>query len=104
MIPSLREWHHTYGPQGLVVVGDHFPEFDYEADLARLQDAVERLDVPYAVAQDNDGKTWYAYGVRYWPTLVLIDKNGDIRYRHIGEGGYSETEAAIKALLAEPYP
>lgn len=63
-----------------------------------------RLNVPYAVAQDNDGRTWAAYGVRYWPTLVLIDKRGDVRYQHIGEGRYAETEAAIKALLAEPYP
>ncbi len=104
MIPSVREWHNTYGSQGLVVIGNHFPEFDYEGDLNNLKDAVARLNVPYAVAQDNDGQTWSAYNVRYWPTMVLIDKQGDIRYQHIGEGRYDETEAAIKALLAETYP
>ena len=102
MIPSVREWHKTYGPQGLVVIGNHFPEFSYEADLDNLKDAVQRLDVPYAVAQDNDGRTWDAYRVRYWPTMFLIDKQGNIRYQHIGEGRYAETEAAIRALLAEP--
>ncbi len=102
MIPSLREWHKTYGPQGLVVIGNHYPEFRYEADLNNLKDAVRRLDLPYPVAQDNDGRTWDAYGVRYWPTLFLIDKRGNIRYQHIGEGRYAETEAAIRALLAEP--
>ncbi len=59
------------------------------------------LDIPYAVAQDNKGVAWRAYNNRFWPTLYLIDKNGHLRYTHIGEGRYQETEAAIKALLAE---
>jgi len=63
-----------------------------------------RLDVPYAVAQDNDGKMSRAYRNRYWPTLYLIDKWGQMRYVHIGEGAYEETEQAIQALLAETYP
>ena len=104
MIPSVREWHTTYGPQGLVVIGNHYPEFDDEADLTNLKAAVARLDVPYAVAQDNDGATWSAFGVRHWPTMFLIDKQGHIRYQHIGEGRYAETEAAIQSLLAEAYP
>jgi hypothetical protein len=62
------------------------------------------LDVPYPVAQDNDGGTWRAYKNHYWPTMYLIDKRGHIRYVHIGEGRYAETEAAIQALLAETYP
>ncbi len=60
--------------------------------------------IPYPVAQDNDGDTWRAYNTRYWPTLFLIDKKGDIRYLHIGEGAYRETKLAIQSLLAEPYP
>ena len=100
----MREWYKTYGPQGLVVIGNHYPEFSYEADLENLKAALERLDVPYPVAQDNAGETWAAFGVRYWPTLYLIDKAGNIRYRHIGEGRYPETEAAIQALLAEVAP
>lgn len=101
MIPSVREWHQKYASQGLVVIGNHFPEFSYERDLENLQAALQRLDIPYAVAQDNDGATWRAYNNRYWPTLYLIDKQGRIRYQHIGEGGYQEIEAAIQALLAE---
>jgi hypothetical protein len=101
VIPSLREWHENYGDQGLVIIGNHFPEFGYEEDLENLKDAINRLDVPYAVAQDNDGKTWRAYNNRYWPTLYLIDKQGVVRYIHIGEGAYRETEEAIQSLLAE---
>ena len=83
------------------MIGNHYPEFSYEADLDNLKDAIIRLEIPYAVAQDNDGKTWRAYQNRYWPTLYLIDKRGHIRYEHIGEGNYAETEAAIRALLQE---
>jgi thiol-disulfide isomerase/thioredoxin len=104
VIPSLKEWHSEYADQGLVIIGNHFPEFDYEADLQNLKDAVARLDIQYPVAQDNDGQTWDAYNNQYWPALYLIDKQGHIRYILIGEGGYKQTEAAIQALLAEQYP
>ena len=104
VIPSLREWHNMYNAQGLVVIGNHYPEFSYEEDLGNLKQALIDLDVPYPVAQDNERLTWSAYNNRYWPTLYLIDKNGNLRYTHIGEGRYAETEAAIVALLNEPYP
>lgn len=84
------------------MIGNHFPEFAHESDLKNLKQAVNDLDIPYAIAEDNEGKTWRAYNNHYWPTLYLIDKNGHLRYIHIGEGRYAETEAAIQALLAEP--
>ena len=84
-----------------MIIGNHFPEFPYEKDLENLEEALERLDIPYPVAQDNHRQTWDAYNNRYWPTLYLIDKQGNIRYRHIGEGKYTETEVSIQALLAE---
>ena len=87
-----------------MIIGNHYPEFDHEADLDNLKEAIDRFEILYPVAQDNDGKTWRAYDNRYWPTRYLIDKQGRIRYRHIGEGAYIETEAAIQTLLAETYP
>jgi len=84
------------------VIGNHFPEFGYERDLGNLKQAVRNLNVPYPVVQDNDGLNWRAFKNQYWPTMYLIDKNGRIRYVHIGEGNYAETEQAIRALLAEP--
>jgi hypothetical protein len=104
VIPSLRGWHEEYGSKGLVVIGNHYPEFSYEENLDNLKEAIERLEIPYAVAQDNEGITWRAYDNHFWPALFLIDKRGDLRYKHIGEGRYAETEAAIQALLAESYP
>jgi peroxiredoxin len=104
VIPSLRGWHEKYAAQGLVLIANHYPEFDYEADLERLKEAVRDLQITYPVAQDNEGRVWRAYQNRYWPTLYLIDKRGKIRYMHIGEGNYYQTEAAIETLLAEDYP
>lgn len=104
MIPSLRGWHEQYAAQGLVIIGNHFPEFEHEKDLRNLEKAVIDLNIPYSVVQDNEGLTWRAYNNRYWPTLYLIDKTGNLRYVHVGEGAYAETEAAILALLNENYP
>lgn len=104
VIPHLNQWHTRYGDQGLTIIGNHYPEFAFERDLGRIAQALEQYGIEYAVAQDNGGTTWRAYQSRYWPTMYLIDKRGRIRYEHIGEGAYSETEAAIRALLAEPLP
>lgn len=101
VMPSLKEWHSRYRDQGLVIIGNHYPEFSFEEDLDNLKDAIARFDIQYPVAQDNNGDTWRAYKNHYWPTLYLIDKQGRIRYVHIGEGRYKETEENIKALLEE---
>ena len=84
-IPAVRELHQTYSSGGLIVIGVHSPEFDYERDVSNVKDALARLNVPYAVALDNDFAVWNAFHNRYWPTLYLIDKRGVIRYSHIGE-------------------
>jgi thiol-disulfide isomerase/thioredoxin len=104
VMPFLKAWYAKYKDQGLLIIGNHFPEFSYEADLNNLKKAVASYGIEYPVAQDNEGATWYAYHNLYWPTLYLIDKHGDIRYIHIGEGNYAETEANIQTLLAESYP
>lgn len=101
VLPYLETWYQKYATQGFVIIGNHYPEFSYESDLGNLKQAVQRLNIKYPVAQDNDGVTWSAYHNLYWPTAYLIDKNGHIRYETIGEGRYAETEAAILALLKE---
>ena len=101
MIPSLRDWHQKYSGAGLVVIGVHSPEFAHERKLENVRAALARLDIPYPVTLDNDFAVWRAYRNHYWPTFYLIDKQGHIRYVHIGEGQYDRTEQAIRALLAE---
>jgi peroxiredoxin len=104
VIPSLREWYNKYKDTGLVVIGVHSPEFKHEQDLNNVKDAIARLNVPYPVAIDNDFETWQAYRNHYWPTMYFIDKTGDIRHVHIGEGDYEQSEQIIRALLAENAP
>lgn len=101
VVPSLKDWHSRYVDEGLVIIGNHYPEFSFEAELENLEQALIDQGIEYAVTQDNEGKNWRAYENRYWPTLYLIDKTGRIRYKHIGEGNYETTEKVIKQLLAE---
>ncbi len=104
VMPYLKDWVARYKDQGFVLIGNHFPEFSFEADLNNLKKAIAEDGIAYPVAQDNDGGTWDAYNNMYWPSLYLIDKHGRIRYVHIGEGAYDEIETNIKSLLAEAYP
>ena len=104
VLPSLKGWYAKYKDQGFVLIGNHFPEFEYERDLNNLKQAVAQAGIEYPVTQDNNGATWRAYRNNYWPALYLIDKHGRIRYVHVGEGAYAETEANIQSLLAEAYP
>jgi alkyl hydroperoxide reductase subunit AhpC len=97
----LREWHQQYADDGLVIIGVHTPEFSHEKDINNVKEALVRLDVPYPVAIDNDWKTWRSYSNRYWPAKYIIDKAGNIRYIHIGEGAYQKQEEIIQALLVE---
>lgn len=100
-IPYLNAWHEKYADEGLVIVGVHSPEFDFEKNPANVQAAVSNFDISYPVVQDNDMETWKAYENRYWPRKYLIDDEGFIRFDHIGEGAYEETEKVIQALLQE---
>jgi|GEM_PF-1178343 len=101
VVPSLRAWHHTYQDEGLVIIGVHTPEFGYERELENVKQALIDQDIPYAVAIDNDWQTWRAYHNRYWPAKYFIDKAGNLRHIHIGEGRYEQQEEIIQALLAE---
>ena len=103
-LPYLNSWYDKYASQELVIIGNHYPEFPYEANLENLKKAIITDGIKYPVAQDNDGTTWKAYEAEYWPMIYLIDKKGEIRYIRIGEGGYDLTETAIQTLLAEAYP
>ncbi len=99
--PYLNAWYDAYASDGLVIVGVHTPEFEFEKDYENVKQAVEKAGIKYPVVQDNNFGTWTAYQNRYWPRKYLVDVDGFIRYDHIGEGGYSETEAKIKELLGE---
>jgi thiol-disulfide isomerase/thioredoxin len=99
-LPFLRRMHDQYQPD-LTVVGVHTPEFAFERSVENVEHAVREHGLEYPVGLDNDFVAWNAYGNRYWPTMYLIDRAGQIRHKQIGEGNYSCTETAIRALLAD---
>jgi hypothetical protein len=105
-IPAVRELYQRYKDQGLIVIGLHSPEFDYEKNLADVKNAIAKLNVPYPVALDNDFATWNAFRNRYWPSLYFIDKRGVIRFNHIGElhqdtNAWNEATQLIETMLKE---
>lgn len=100
-LPYVREWHEKYKDAGFTVVGVHTPEFLFEHKTTNVEDAIKKYQLSYPVAQDNEYATWEAYQNRYWPAHYLIDAKGRIRYTHLGEGHYEETEKAIRTLLSE---
>jgi alkyl hydroperoxide reductase subunit AhpC len=101
VIPQLRDWHARYQKSGLTILGVHTPEFLWEKPYDKVVEAAARLGIQYPVVQDNDYAIWNRWGVRAWPTTALVDRRGVLRYRHIGEGAYAETEAMIQRLLAD---
>ena len=100
-IPYLNEWYDKYSDKGLVIVGIHTPEFEFEKNSENVKSAVQKFEIKYPVLQDNDKETWNEYDNRYWPRKYLVDDEGYIRYDHIGEGAYNETEKVIQGLLTE---
>ncbi len=100
-LPYLKSWDEKYRDKGLVIVGVHTPEFNFERKYENVLKAVNEYQLKYPVAQDNAYATWNAYQNRYWPHKYLVDIDGFIRYDHIGEGNYDETEEMIQKLLEE---
>ena len=102
--PFLKQWNSRYADDGLVIVGVHSPEFEFEKDYDNVVEATQNEALAWTMAQDNDFVTWRRYNNRFWPAKYLIDKDGVVRYTHFGEGGYAETEDLIRELLAEADP
>lgn len=100
-LPYINAWNDKYANQGLLIIGIHSPEFEFEKDINNVKTAVENYGIKYPVVLDNDMKTWKAFENRYWPRKYIADSEGYIRYDHIGEGGYAETEKIIQQLLEE---
>lgn len=98
-LPYLEKWDAAYHPHGLVIIGVHTPEFEFEKDPKNVAEAVQRLGVEYPVALDNHYETWKSFQNNYWPAHYLIDQEGNLRMIHFGEGAYAETENAIRQLL-----
>ena len=100
-LPYLNEWYDKYHDKGLVIIGIHTPEFNFEKNYDNVLMAVKKYGVTYPVVLDNDYGTWSAYQNQYWPREYVIDREGNIRFDYIGEGNYGEREQEIQTLLSE---
>ncbi|MEK7558708.1 MAG: cytochrome c biogenesis protein DipZ [Patescibacteria group bacterium] len=100
-MPYLRSWWEKYKDKGLVIIGVHSPEFEFEKNENNVARAISDFKLTYPIVQDNDFATWQAYDNHYWPAKYFIDKDGIIRFTHFGEGAYDESEEVIRKLLAE---
>jgi len=108
-VPSLVDFDRRYRARGLTIIGIHTPEFPPyagEHDKGNVERALRKYGIDYPIAQDNDSKTWGLYDIRYWPSFVLIDKQGNIRYQgygefHLNDGAYDTWDQRIRELLAE---
>lgn len=100
-LPYLKEWYKKYKAKGLVIVGVHSPEFEFERDPANVKAAIAKLQITYPVALDNQMATWTAFKNSAWPAHYFVDAEGHIRHIHLGEGDYEKSEAMIQRLLTE---
>jgi thiol-disulfide isomerase/thioredoxin len=100
-LPYVRAWSDKYKDQGLVVIGVHTPEFEFEKDLDNVRQATKDMRIDYPVAIDSNYAVWQAFNNNYWPALYFVDARGRIRHHHFGEEDYGSSERVIQQLLAE---
>lgn len=100
-LPYVTAWNEEYSDEGLIIIGIHSPEFEFEKNVENVKMAIKKHGITYPVVMDNDWETWNAFDNRYWPRKYIADHEGYIRYDHIGEGAYQETEKIIQELLNE---
>jgi thiol-disulfide isomerase/thioredoxin len=100
-LPYVKRWDERYRDKGLTVVGVHSPELEEERVIDNVRRETASLGIRYPVVTDNDYATWKAYNVEAWPTVFILDKEGRIRWTHVGEGAYDEADRVIQELLKE---
>jgi cytochrome c biogenesis protein CcdA/thiol-disulfide isomerase/thioredoxin len=98
-LPYITDWDRKYRKQGLVIIGVHAPEFEFEKNLGNVGAALRQHGIHYAVALDNHLATWDSFNNLYWPAHYLINRQGQVVYTHFGEGDYPITENNIRYLL-----
>jgi len=84
-IDRMGELYETYKDYGFEIVGVHTPEFESDKPAENVAENIVRRGVTWPVFQDNEWRTWRAYGNRFWPAFYLVDREGVVQYQHFGE-------------------
>ena len=100
-LPYVKGLYAQYHKYGLDVIGVETPEFTFEQEAGNVRQAIASDGIKYPVVQDNKYGTWDAWQNEYWPAEYLVDAKGQVRHYQFGEGDYKESEAAVRALLAD---
>ena len=100
IIPDLKKLEAKY-PKELVVIGVHSAKFQNEREAENIRQAILRYGIEHPVINDSNLAIWQAYGARAWPTLVLIDPEGNIVGSDTGEGHYEILDKLIGKLVSE---
>lgn len=99
-LPDLAKLEEKYANQ-LVVIGVHSAKFDNEKKTENIRKAILRYQIRHPVVNDAEQRIWDAYGCQSWPTLVLIDPEGNLVGAASGEGNYELLDRVIGRLITE---
>ncbi len=99
ILPDLRTLEERY-PRELIVIGVHSAKFEEEGQTDNIRQAILRYEVPHPVVNDAQFAIWQQYGVRAWPTLVLVDPEGYAVAVYSGEGNLARMDDDIQTLIA----
>jgi thiol-disulfide isomerase/thioredoxin len=98
VIPDLQALEQKYG-DALVVIGVHSAKFVNESQTENIRQVSERYGRTHPVVNDSSFVIWKAYGIAAWPSFVLIDPEGHILGRHVGEGVYDAFDTQIAGMI-----
>lgn len=97
--PRMRELWNKYKDKKFLMIGIHTPQFDFEKRPQCVKRKLIDNDMYWPIALDNEYRNWKRFKNKYWPTNYLINKNGEVVYCHIGEGGYATLDKIVQDLL-----
>ncbi len=100
IIPDLKKLEAKYANQ-LVVIGVHSAKFQNEKETENIRRIILRYEIEHPVYNDSEYAVWQSYGVRAWPTQVLIDPAGYIVGGVSGEGNYEIIDQTVAKVAEE---
>jgi len=106
-LPSYGRWQKEFEKESVEIIGIHTPETPSERIPENVERKVKELKITYPVLLDTEAENWKRWGQQWWPTVYLLDAQGRVRYRWLGEleyegaGGEARMGSFIKRLLAE---
>jgi thiol-disulfide isomerase/thioredoxin len=100
-LPNLEALYAEHAGDDFEIVGIHSPEFDYEKGADAISAAAEKLGVTWPIALDTRKRTFHSWqgSPAYWPRTYVLDREGNIRFDHIGEGAYDQLNQTVATLL-----